>query len=553
MIMHDQSRQPSARGTTASANNKEVGEGYMTHDRQQTPRRRVRRLAAGLASLLVATTLAACSPADNSDDGGEPQILRIVQQVGPGTLDPAMMNQAAQWYADLAYSPLIQHSTLDGYRPALAVEWGYVGEGNTAFELKLREGVVFSDGSALSAQGVVDHFEYVKAAGAQAATMMTSFESFEAVDDLTVRVNLSSPNPMMEYLLSQHGFGVTQVISPTGLADPAKLGSESHGSGPYLLDAARTVTDDTYVYTPNPTYWDPERIYWDEVQIKVISNINSTLNAMQIGEADITQGDYSTADQAKAAGLHVKFNPNVFMGLSLVDRDGAICPPLGDVRVRQAINHALDRAAITSAVYGEYGTPTTQTLHGDGFVPALDDYYAYDVDKAKALLADAGYADGFDLPVVSTPFFNGDAVVTAIAGQLSKIGVNVQIDSKADANDYATGAFSGEYPAMLISYGSQPMFIQGPGLFLPEALFNPFHTQDDQLSQLYAQLGEADAPTYKELSEQIEARLVELAWFAQTTWSPLGTYSSAKLDTAAIDATSGDHPIAAVVDLKPAV
>ncbi|MDR0416241.1 MAG: ABC transporter substrate-binding protein [Propionibacteriaceae bacterium] len=521
----------------------------MTRNSKKTQR----RLAAGIASVLLAASLTACSPPASDPGGnGEPLILKIAQQAGPGTLDPALMNQAAQWYADLAYSPLIHHSTLDGYRPSLAVEWGYVGEGNRAFELKLRDGVTFADGSTLSAQGVVDHFEYVQAAGAQAATLMTSFSSFEALDDRTVRINLNSPNPMMEFLLSQYGFGITQIISPTGLADPAKLGSETHGAGPYILDASRTVTDDTYVYTPNPSFWDPDRIYWDEVQIKVISNINSTLNAMQMGEADITQGDYSTADQAKAAGLHVKFNPNVFMGLSLVDRNGVLCPPLADVRVRQAINYALDRQAITTAVYGQYGTPTTQTLHGDGFVPALDDYYAYDVDKAKALMAEAGYADGFDLPVISTPFFNGDAVVTAIAGQLSKIGVNVQIDSKADANDYLAGAMSASYPAMLIGYGSQPMFIEGPGLFLPQALFNPFHVEDAKLSELYGQLGEADAATYKRLAEEIETRLVELAWFAQTTWAPLGTYSSAKLDTAAIDAASGDYPIVAIADVKPA-
>jgi peptide/nickel transport system substrate-binding protein len=357
---------------------------------------------------------------------------------------------------------------------------------------------------------------------------------------------------MMELTLSQYGFGITQIISPTGLANKDLLSAETHGAGPYVLDASRTVTNDTYIYTPNPNYWDLDHVYWDEVQIKVISNINSTLNAMQMGEADLTQGDYSTADQAKAAGIHVKFNPNVFMGLSLIDRDGVVLEPLGDVRVRQAINFALDRDAITQAVFGEYGIPTTQTLHGDGFLPELDNYYAYDVDKAKALLAEAGYADGFDLPVISTPFFNGDAVVTAIAGQLSKVNINVKIDSKADANDYLAGALSAEYPAMLISHGSNAMFLQGPSLFLPQSLFNPFHTEDAQLAEWYSQLGAADPATYKQLSEQIETRLVELAWFAQTTWAPLGTYSSPKLDTAAIDATTGDYPIVAIIDIKPA-
>ncbi|MDR1237704.1 MAG: ABC transporter substrate-binding protein, partial [Propionibacteriaceae bacterium] len=416
---------------------------------------RLRRLAAGVLTFTLLALTAACSSGDNpqpsndpTDGGGEPKILKIVQQAGPGTLDPAMINQASQWYTDLAYAPLIQFSTIDGYRPSLATEWGYVGEGNKSFELTLREGVKFADGSELTAQGVIDHLEYVKGAGGQAGTIITTFEKLTAVDEKTVRIDLSEPNPMMEVLLSQdYGWGASAIISPTGLADKEKLGSETHGAGPYILDASRTVTDDTYVYTPNPNFWDPERIYWDEVVIKVIPNINSVLNAMATGEGDITQGDYSTADQAKEYGLHVKFNPNVFQGISLIDREGTLCPPLKDVRVRQAINYALDRVAITQAVYGEYGIPTTQTLHGDGYIAELDNYYAYDVEKAKSLLAEAGYADGFELPVVSTPFFNGDAVVTAIAGQLSKIGIEVKIDSKADVNDYLTAFAAAEYPA----------------------------------------------------------------------------------------------------------
>jgi peptide/nickel transport system substrate-binding protein len=532
--------------------------------RTHTNTSRSRTLAAGVLTFVLAVSTAACTtgqtPTDpqtsttgSADGGGEPKILKLIQQGGPGTLDPAMIAQSAQWYTDLAYSPLIQYSTIDGYRPGLATEWGYVGDGNKSFELTLREGVKFADGSELTAQGVVDHLSYVKDAGGQPGTMITSFDKFTAVDDKTVRIDLSEPNPMMEDLLSSFmGWGTAAIISPTGLADKDKLGQETHGAGPYVLDASRTVTDDTYTYTPNPNFWDPERIYWDEVVIKVIPNVNSVLNAMMTGEGDLTQGDYSTADQAKASGLHVKFNPSVFQGLSLIDREGTLCPPLKDVRVRQAINYALDRVAITDAVYGEYGIPTAQTLHGDGYIPELDDYYAYDVEKAKSLLAEAGYADGFELPVVSTPFFNGDAVVTAIAGQLAKIGIEIKIDSKADVNDYLTAFASGEYPAMLIGFGSLPMYIEGPSLYLPDAMFNPFHTEDAQISEWFGQLGTADAATYKQLSEQIERRLVELAWFAQTTWVPLGTYSSAKVDTQAIDATTGEHANVALADIKPA-
>jgi peptide/nickel transport system substrate-binding protein len=182
----------------------------------------------------------------------------------------------------------------------------------------------------------------------------------------------------------------------------------------------------------------------------------------------------------------------------------------------------------------------------------LDTYYAYDLDKAKALMAEAGYADGFELTVVSTPFFNGDDMVQAIGGQLAEIGITVVIDSKSDANEYVATMASGTVPASWIGFGSLPMFIEGPALFLPTALFNPFHVEAPELTELFAQLATADGAERQRISEEIETFLVTQAWFAPVAWAPLGTYSSDAVDTAAIDATTGEEPIVAIVDLKPA-
>jgi peptide/nickel transport system substrate-binding protein len=242
----------------------------------------------------------------------------------------------------------------------------------------------------------------------------------------------------------------------------------------------------------------------------------------------------------------------VFSGISLLDRGGKLSKPLGDVRVRQAINYALDRQAVTTAIFGEWAIPTTQTLNGEGYQESLDSYYAYDVEKAKQLMAEAGYADGFELPVVSTSFFSGDQMVQAIAGQLAEIGITLKIDSKSDVNEYVTVMSSGEAPASWIGFGSLPMFIEGPQLFMPNALFNPFHTESPELTDLYAKLAIASDADRKSISEQIETYLVEQAWFAQVAWVPLGTYSSAKVDTQAIDASTGLVPIVSIADLKPA-
>ena len=507
-----------------------------------------RSLALGAALAVAATTLVGCTAAPAASDVDE---LTIALQAGPASLDPAVLDPAFAYYADLAYTPLIIRGSDGTLRPGLATEWGYVGDGNTTFELKLREGVEFSDGGKLTAEGVVDHLNYVQSAGATPSTWLGG-ATFAATDEMTVAVTLATPVPNVEFFFTQFGTGLADVISPDGLANPDSLGTSTHGAGPYILDESATVTGDHYVYTPNPTYWDAENVHWDKVTIKIIANQSSILNSMKSGQVDIAPFDYTTAADAKGAGMNVHSVPNVFTGLNLLDRDGTLVPALGDVRVRQAINFAIDRQAVGEALYGEFADPTTQTTQDTGFQEELDDYYAYDPDKARTLLAEAGYPDGFEFTVASTPFFNGDTMVQAIAGQLAKVGITLNMESIADTSEWATRMSSGEFPAASIGYGSLPLSVEGPGLFLPTAFFNGFHTEDAELTDLYQQLLVAAPDDVKGVSEKLEKRLVELAWFAPVGWAPLGYYWGDKVDSTELDATTGLSPSAAIIDIKPA-
>ncbi|SMQ57649.1 peptide/nickel transport system substrate-binding protein [Agreia sp. VKM Ac-1783] len=507
-----------------------------------------RALALGVSLAVAALTLAGCSGAPSTSSSKE---LTIGMQTSPASLDPALLDPGLTYFADLAYTPLIIRGSDGTLRPGLATEWGYIGDGNTTFQLKLRDGVEFSDGGKLTAQGVVDHLNYVQSAGATPSTWLSG-ATFTAVDDMTVQVSLASPVPNVEFFFSQFGTGLADVISPDGLADPASLGTTTHGAGPYVLDKAATVTGDHYVYTANPTYWDAENVHWDKVTIKVIANQSSILNSMKSGQIDIAPFDYTTAADAEAAGMNVHSVPNVFTGLNLLDRAGTLVPALGDVRVRQAINFAIDRDAVGKALYGDFADPTTQTTQDTGFQEDLDDYYAYDPDKARKLLAEAGYPDGFEFTVASTPFFNGDTMVQAIAGQLAEVGITLKMESIADTSEWATRMSSGEFPAASIGYGSLPLSVEGPGLFLPTAFFNAFHSEDAQLTDLYGQLLVAAPDDVQSVSEKLQKRVVELAWFAPVGWAPLGYYWSDKVDSTELNATTGLSPSAAIIDVKPA-
>ncbi|MGP3534143.1 ABC transporter substrate-binding protein [Microbacterium sp. RD1] len=509
------------------------------------------RLAAVAVSVAVAAAaLTSCAGIDQpaEEDSNE---LNVALQTSPASLDPAVLDQALQWYADLAYSPLIIRGSDGTLRPGLATEWGYVGEGNTAFQFTLREGVEFSDGGTLTAQGVVDHWNYVQSAGGSSSIALAD-ATFEVVDPMTVRVNFAAPLPGAEFYFTQFNPGPANVVSPDGLADPEALGTTTHGAGPYVLEADETVAGDHYVYTPNPKYWDKENVHWDRVTIKVITNQSSILNSMRSGQVDVAAFDYTTAAEAEAAGIHSHYVPNVFSGLNLLDRAGTLVPALADQRVRQAINFAIDREAVVNAIYGEFADPTTQTTRDVGYQPELDEYYAYDQDKARELLAEAGYPDGFSMKVASTPFFNGDTMVQAIAGQLAEVGITIDMESIADTNEWATRMSSGEFPAAWIGYGSLPLVVEASSLYGTSAFFNAFHSEDARLTDLTQQLLTAAPEEVEEISQDIESRIVELGWFAPVGWTPLGNYWTDKIDDAAMTATTGLSPIVAIIDIEPA-
>src|SRR5262249_26430229 len=144
--------------------------------------------------------------------------------------------------------------------------------------------------------------------------------------------------------------------------------------------------------------------------------------------------DITTAPAAKAAGLNVITAPSGFVQILILDRgpktpDGKSPNPLASVKVRQALNYAIDRAKITKAIYGQYGVPTSEMGTSDGFVPSLQNYYPYDPAKAKKLLADAGYPNGFSFTLTSESQFGtlADPVVQAIAQQYKAIGVDMKV------------------------------------------------------------------------------------------------------------------------------
>lgn len=517
-------------------------------------RRRTALVAAGLIAL---TAAAGCTSSKSASTGDESSSslgadFTFGTTQAPTTLNPALGDPAFTSVLQWAYDPLIVMTGDGSFAPGLATEWGYVGEGNTTYELTLREGVQFSDGVAMDAEAVKTFLDYERSqtTGSE-ALLLSAVESIEVTGPLSLRLNLSRPDPNLTFNFAQ-GFGAGYIASPEAVADPASLDTTTAGAGPYMLDPEQTVTGDTYTFVQNPNYWDPDRQHWETVTVRVITNPSSMIQSMQAGQIQAALGDPTTLQSAEDAGLTVTAPQQALFGLNLMDREGTIAEPLGDVRVRQALNLAVDRAGIAEALFGNADYALTQyALEGQ---PAYDedlvDAYEQGLDEARQLLADAGYADGFDLKVLSSPLFGFDKMIEAMGGQFQEIGVTLEIDSKATANDYFTAMVSGQYPAAAIGYGLANMGSLYAGFTSAQGPFNPFKISDPELDALYAEYFTASEEDSAEIQQQINGYLVDQAWTVPVVGSPLSYYTVDGLT--APDATTANAGVPWLTDLQPA-
>ena len=517
-----------------------------------------RRTATVLIGVLAAAVAAAgCSSSNKTDASTAGSSDKVGDSVTFGTaapppsLNPATGDPAYGAVLQWAYDPLVVMNADGKFEPGLASKWGYVGEGNQTYEFTLRDGLKFSDGSPLDAAAAKASLEYGKAQkSGTAPTLLASIASIETPGPLTVRLKLSRPDPTMTFNFAQ-AFGGGYLVSPKAIANPKSLDFGTAGVGPYMLDAAKSVASDHYVFVQNPNYWNTDRQHFKTVTVKVISNPSSMVQAMQAGQVQAALGDPTTLAAARNAGLTVIAPPQAMSGINLMDRGGKVSKPLGDQRVRQALNFAVDRKTIAKALYGDEKLALSQfALDGQGgYDASLTDKYPHDVNKAKALLKEAGYPNGFTLPVVSTPLYGLDKLVTAIGGQLAEVGVKVQVQSKPDVNGYFTTMVSGKVPAAALAYGLANMGSLYAGYVNTAGPFNPFKVSDPQLDALYKQYflaSEADGPA---IEKQINARLVDLGWALQVVGAPLSYYQD-KSVTGLETATSANAGVPLLTDLR---
>ena len=218
------------------------------------------------------------------------------------------------------------------------------------------------------------------------------------------------------------------------MADRASLDATPDGSGPLEIDADATVKGNSYLLVKKEDNDAAADYPFDSYEFKPILDPQARVNAAISGEVDIANITADTQEQVESAGTGLVANGGTVVNLLAFDKNGALGPQWGDPNVWKALSIAIDREAYVNAVHpGEIPTANALPADSPGFLPELDEEYAYDPDGAKELLAEAGYPDGFAFDFTINQGSQRD--LEALQPYWAAIGVTVNLKNAASTEE----------------------------------------------------------------------------------------------------------------------
>jgi peptide/nickel transport system substrate-binding protein len=357
---------------------------------------------------------------------------------GGAYFDPLHFNSnaAPRAWMDLIYDTML-HPTASGPEPGLATEWEIIDE--TTFELTLREGVQFSDGTPFDAHAVKQSWERLRDDTDTGIRLpeIAALELVDVVDDLTVRVNLNAPviNGWFERFLLESNSGLG-VVSPAALdASDGDANEAPVGAGPYVF--VEYVPDQRVVVERNPDYWNAEEFHFSRITFVQQAAGAPTISALGSGRLDVAT---ITADDL--AAIESLSNLDTFSQDSDYTSLINLCAtraPWDDVNARLAIRDALDRQAIVDGAMAGLGSvnplplPTSDPLWNGDIAAEVQT----DVAGARELAESSGVTSGGPYTLAyATSFAEAEPQATVIQSQLAEIGVNVELEPVQDVVSY---------------------------------------------------------------------------------------------------------------------
>lgn len=465
------------------------------------------RLACGL---LLASASALLLP----DASALASTLRLGISADALTLDPIHTNDNPAIWTELLIFDQLVRTGADGksMEPGLAEKWDISADGKD-YTFHLRPTAKFSNGEPVTPEDVVFSLKRAASETSDWGRFFRPITRFTVVDEHTVKLSLDKPFTPM---LSNLAMWSASILPRKALeAQGDAFFEKPVGSGPFVVGEWRR--GEKMALNKNPEYWNPQKPKVDSAVITIVADDNARALRLQAGELDAIVGvPFNQIEQLKR-------DPNLSVGLANVLRTELIqlntqVKPFDDVRVRQALNYAVDKAGLIKGVLRGNGSVATSPLPVMAYNNTDISAYPYDPEKAKALLAEAGLAGGFKTKMLVA---SGDAthrqVASVIQNSLKKIGIDVELQLIEASSQFSTTK-SGNYE-MALSFTTSDTI--DPDQLVGFTSVNPeradaMHTRwkDARVNELYElERSTADGEDRGKQFKEIEARVHDGAPF----------------------------------------
>ena len=436
----------------------------------------------------------------------------------PETLDPQLSGASSG--GNITYNLfdflVRMDSTGEEVIPCLATSWDKVDEETWRFSL--REGVKFSNGEEFNADDVIYTLDRIFEPDSGRTTYnLKGLSSWEKVDDFTVDLHTSGPVVDMPTRLYDMAILPDEYCASVS---EEEFGIHPVGCGPYKLDEWQT--NDYISLVANENYWG-EASQCTKITFRTIPEISTRLAELMAGTIDIVvdlNPDYVDTvngyDGYSAVAALSKRVP--YIGIDLLNNDSPA--ELKDVRVRQALNYAIDRDAIIDNLFKGYANKIS-TIWREDYVGYSDELsgpgnaYPYDPEKAKSLLAEAGYADGFTIDLYYTPamFLKEEETCLAVASYLEDIGLTVNV-IEHEYNALRAELINGQENHLVKglygwNWGAKPQTPDGHLAGALESSGITSYYSDAHMDELIAQLRITDGDERVTVAEKLQAYIYE--------------------------------------------
>jgi peptide/nickel transport system substrate-binding protein len=402
-----------------------------------------RTLLLGLATVVLALPAHAATVFKWANDGD-------VRAMDPYTLDETVQNS----FLGNIYEGLTRRSKQLTAEPALSDKWEQTSP--TIWHFHIRQGVKWQDGTPFTVDDVLFSYKRITGKNSQLSVEVTDVKDIRKVDDQTVEIETKGPDAILPMQLTSMPIMSQKWCTDHDAVENVIVGSGDNyairnamGTGPFRL--ASREADRRTVLAKNRTWWDKPEFNIDEAEFTVISNASTRIAALLSGEVDMVYSvPIQDIDRLKAAdNLKVIAGPElrtIWLGMDQA-RDQLLFSsvkgknPFKDERVRDAFALAIDEDAIASRVMRGQARPTWEMWGPgvNGFNPAMNTRPKPDLAKAKQLLAEAGYPEGFQvqLDCPNDRYVNDAQICTAISAMLARINIKADVFARSKVQFFA--------------------------------------------------------------------------------------------------------------------